>query len=102
MGRIRGAEWGGVASPCHLEFVCVGSGCGDPGESDQFGIGSPKGGAKLVGLSVPEVRKLLLPVVGAIIPDTEKVLAGSVWRRRHQHRARRCHYRKRKAEPPDR
>jgi hypothetical protein len=30
-----------------------------------------------------------------------KVLAWSVWRRAHQHRAHRYHYRKRGARPPD-
>ncbi len=55
----------------------------------------------MVRLSVPEVRKLLLQLVWTIIPDAEKVLAWSDWRRRHQHRARHCHYRKRKAKPPD-
>ena len=52
-------------------------------------------------MSVPEVRKLLLRVVWATVPDAEKALAWSAWRRIHQHRARRYHYRKRKAQPPD-
>ena len=30
----------------------------------------------------------------------DQALAWSAWRRRHQHRARRCHHRKRGAEPP--
>jgi hypothetical protein len=55
----------------------------------------------LIRLSVPEVRKLLLGLVWRAVPDGEKVLAWSAWRRAHQHRARDCHYRKRKATPPD-
>ncbi|WP_168219062.1 hypothetical protein [Limnoglobus roseus] len=46
------------------------------------------------------MRKLLLKLLWAV-PEDEKVLAWSVWRRRHQHRARVCHYRKRGARPPD-
>ncbi|MFO0847183.1 MAG: hypothetical protein U0871_01305 [Gemmataceae bacterium] len=52
-------------------------------------------------MSVPEVRTLLLRLVWAFVPLPERVLAWSRWRRRHQHRARVCHYRKRGAEPPD-
>ena len=52
-------------------------------------------------LSVPEVRKLLLKRVWDAVPVEDRVLAWSVWRRRHQHRARECHYRKRAAEPPN-
>jgi len=55
----------------------------------------------LIRLSVPEVRKLLLKVVWAYVPPAERTLAWSVWRRRHQHRARVSHYRKRRAKPPD-
>jgi hypothetical protein len=55
----------------------------------------------LIRLSVPEVRKLLLKVVWDYLPPIEQTLAWSAWRRRHQHRARACLYRKRKAEPPD-
>jgi hypothetical protein len=55
----------------------------------------------LIRLSVPEVRKLLLKVVWDRLPPIEQTLAWSEWRRRHQHRARACHYRKRNAEPPD-
>ena len=58
-------------------------------------------GAKLIARTVPEVRKLLLKLVWAFLRPAEQVLAWSVWRRRHQHRARECHYRKRGAKPPD-
>jgi hypothetical protein len=50
---------------------------------------------------VPEVRGLLLKLVWAFVASADDVLAWSAWRRRHQHRARACHYRKRKAKPPD-
>jgi hypothetical protein len=50
---------------------------------------------------VPEVRRLLLRLVWALVPDPQQVLAWSLWRRRHQHRARACHYKKRRAKPPD-
>ena len=52
-------------------------------------------------MSVPEVRKLLLRLVWAAVPNAEQVLAWSAWRRAHQHRARRDHYRTRGAKPPD-
>ncbi len=53
------------------------------------------------GLDEYEVRKLLLKLVWAFVPDAEQVLAWSLGRQRHQHRARECHYRKRGGEPPD-
>jgi hypothetical protein len=40
-------------------------------------------------------------LVWTFVPDTQRVLAWSIWRRRHQHRARTCHYKKRWAKPPD-
>ena len=55
----------------------------------------------MIRLSVPEVRKLLLKLVWERVSAPDDVLAWSVWRRRHQHRARECHYRKRKAKPPN-
>lgn len=52
-------------------------------------------------MSVLEVRKLLLKVVWTQVPPTKRTLMWSVWRRQHQYRARACHYRKRRAKPPD-
>jgi hypothetical protein len=52
-------------------------------------------------VSVPEVRRLLLNLVWSAVPDAEKVLAWSAWRRAHQYRARASHYKRRKAKPPD-
>jgi hypothetical protein len=45
--------------------------------------------------TVPELRRLLWRLVWAHPPDPERVLAWSVWRRRHQQRARRCHWKRR-------
>ncbi|MFO0847573.1 MAG: hypothetical protein U0871_11720 [Gemmataceae bacterium] len=55
----------------------------------------------MIRLSVPEVRTLLLRLVWAAAPLAERVLAWSRWRRRHQYRARACHYRRRGARPPN-
>lgn len=51
-------------------------------------------------LSVPEVRTLMLRLLWQRLPPAERVLAWSAWRRRHQYRARACHYRKHGADPP--
>jgi SRSO17 transposase len=45
--------------------------------------------------TVPELRRLLWHLVWARPPDPEHVLAWSRWRRRHQQRARRCHWKRR-------
>lgn len=45
-------------------------------------------------LTVPEVRRLLWRLVLARTPPTERVLGWSHWRRCHQARAKRCHYRR--------
>ncbi len=55
----------------------------------------------MIPLTVPEVRKLILRLVWDRLAPAEQALAWSEWRRRHQHRARECHYRKRRARPPD-
>ncbi len=51
----------------------------------------------LLPLTVPEVRRLLYLLAVARAPREEEVLAWSSWRRRHQLRAKRCHYRRRGA-----
>jgi len=53
--------------------------------------------AALIPLTVPEVRRLLWRLVWRALPPPACVLAWSVWRRRHQAQARRCHYRRRLA-----
>jgi hypothetical protein len=41
---------------------------------------------------VPEVRRLLWQLWWAPLQPTDYVLGWSLWRRRHQARAKRCHY----------
>ena len=50
---------------------------------------------ELVPLTVPEVRRLLWQLVWARPPDPAQTIAWSLWRRRHQQRACRCHWRRR-------
>ena len=56
--------------------------------------------ADLLPLTVPEVRRLLWHLVWARPPDPERRIAWSRWRRRHQQRARRCHWRRRTSHEP--
>ena len=51
--------------------------------------------------TVPEVRRLLYRLLWAQPPPAAHVLRWSQWRRRHQARAKRCHYRRRLARPQD-
>jgi hypothetical protein len=46
----------------------------------------------LVTLTVPELRRLLVRLAGRPAADPSFTLTWSVWRRRHQATARRCHY----------
>jgi hypothetical protein len=46
-------------------------------------------------VTVPEVRRLLWRLVWAAVPPVSHTLHWSTWRRRHQARAKRCHYRRR-------
>jgi hypothetical protein len=50
---------------------------------------------ELLPLTVPEVRRLLIALVWATPPPLMHSLSWSIWRRRHQARARRCHYKRR-------
>jgi hypothetical protein len=64
--------------------------------------GRPKGGpidldAELIPLTVPEVRGLLVALVWSDPAPVTRTLQWSVWRRRHQARARRSHYKRRLA-----
>jgi hypothetical protein len=47
------------------------------------------------------VRRLLVRLLWSRLPEVDEVLGWSRWRRAHQAFARRCHYKKRGAEPPD-
>jgi hypothetical protein len=55
----------------------------------------------LIALTVPEARRLLVRLLWSRLPGPEEVLSWSEWRRAHQAFARRCHYKKRGAKPPD-
>jgi hypothetical protein len=46
----------------------------------------------LLALTVPELRRLLTRLVWHLAPDPAFTLAWSVWCRRLQATARRCHY----------
>ncbi|RZI53808.1 MAG: hypothetical protein EOP16_00960, partial [Pseudonocardia sp.] len=59
------------------------------------GAREPGDDSELIALSVPEIRRLLCHLIWTYLPDSRHVLARSHWRRRHQHRARQCHYRAR-------
>jgi hypothetical protein len=52
---------------------------------------------ELLPLTVPEVRRLLRGLVWRSAPPEGQMLHWSWWRRRHQARAKRCHYRRRLA-----
>jgi hypothetical protein len=55
----------------------------------------------LIGLTVPEVRRLLVRLLWVRLPEVGATLDWSEWRRAHQAFARRCHYKKRGGKPPD-
>ena len=57
--------------------------------------GEPEWDESLIPLTVPEVRRLLYKLIWQPRPSPKRVLAWSRWRRRHQARARRCHYQRR-------
>lgn len=69
----------------------------DTAETVGGGGAAPAPVAGLVRLSREEVRRLLARLCWAAPPPPAFVLAWSVWRWRHQWRARRCHYKKRGA-----
>jgi len=54
-----------------------------------------RAGPGLLPLTVPEIRRLLVGLLWPAPGDPARVLAWSYWRRRHQARARRCHYQRR-------
>lgn len=57
--------------------------------------------ADLIALTTNETRRLFNTVVNAITTSIEQVRAASIWRRRHQYRARRSHYQRRKSAGHD-
>jgi SRSO17 transposase len=54
----------------------------------------------LLPLTVSEVRRLLVNLIWRVGRPTQQVLDWSLWRRRHQARAKRCHYRRHLAHAP--
>src|SRR6185369_2075090 len=50
---------------------------------------------ELLPLTVPEVRRLLWGLVWGKMPSEQQIIAWSEWRRRHQAKARRSHYKRR-------
>ena len=55
----------------------------------------------LIPLRVPELRKLLSHLLWHTSRVVEHVLHWSMWRRKHQYRARQTYYRRREFSPPD-
>ena len=53
--------------------------------------------AELIPLTLPEVRRLVYRLVVRILAPPEAALPWSRWRRLHQARAQRSHYRRRMA-----
>jgi hypothetical protein len=58
---------------------------------------SPFENIDLLPLTLPEVRRLLSRLVWTDLPSVYHIMAWSYWRRRHQARAMRYHYRTRLA-----
>jgi hypothetical protein len=52
----------------------------------------------LVALTVPELRRLLARLAWRPAADPSFILGWSVWRRRHEATARRCHYQRQRNE----
>ena len=49
----------------------------------------------MIGYTLPEIRRLLTALIQATMPDPGHVWAWSHWRRKRQHQARLCHYKRR-------
>jgi len=54
----------------------------------------------LIGLTCNEIQHLFAALVAVPLADPRHRLRWSVWRRRHQQRARSCHYRRQAAWQP--
>jgi hypothetical protein len=52
----------------------------------------------LLALTVPELRRLLACLTLRRAADPSFILGWSVWRRRHQATARRCHYQRQRTK----
>ena len=81
----------------HLVYAGAGVSGGDPASGDGT---RRKGGCygldeDLIPLTVPEVRRLLTRLIWKESQPSDFILYWSWWRRRHQARARLCHYKRR-------
>src|SRR5262249_39958125 len=102
-GRVRGAVVGRMAPARHAEPVRPGGGGGDSVAGGAAAAEEKRGGG-LIPLTVPGGRELMLKMGwGRVWPGGQGGAGAgwAEWRRRHQHRARACHYRRRGARPPD-
>lgn len=54
----------------------------------------------MIPLTANEIRRLLARLAFAPVINLTNVLAWSTWRRRRQHQARTCHYRRHGHPPP--
>jgi hypothetical protein len=52
----------------------------------------------LVALTVPELRRLLVRLLWRPTSNLPFTLGWSIWRRRHQATARRCHYQRQRSK----
>lgn len=85
----RWAGWHRHVTLCLLAHAFVGVVRAEEGALE----GTPE---DLLPLTLPEVRRLLYSLLLAKLPGEEMALFWSRWRRRHQLRAKRCHYRRRR------
>src|SRR5918911_3992608 len=87
----------GLVSAHHLSVArtCVSDGdTGTGGRQRRPQRGAVCLDVELIPLTVPEVRRLLVALAWPTSPPPERTLGWSSWRRRHQARARRCHYKR--------
>ena len=90
-------RWDGWYRHITLAMLASGVSGGDPASGDGT---RRKGGCygpdeALIPLTVPEVRRLLTRLVWTEKQVPDFILSWSWWRRRHQARARQCHYKRR-------
>jgi hypothetical protein len=76
-------------SPCSLTPTAPSSVGRPTGREDRLDLA-----AALLPYTLPEVRRLLWRLLGAQQPDPAQAAAWSAWRRRHQQRARRSHWKR--------
>jgi hypothetical protein len=79
--------------PHHLVHACPGLAGRNQSRCRKRGIGVSDHG--MIGYTLPEIRRLLINLVQRYLPEPWHVWHWSDWRRRRQHLARFCHYRRR-------